>query len=77
MSTRIAMVLPDHLVTFIDEAVESGRTTNRSRFVAQLLERERRRQIAEHDAAILADVTETDFDRLAEYGAQVRMDDLA
>jgi len=45
--------------------------------VSRALERERRRRVAERDAAILAGAgTDADLDRLAEYAAGTSMDDL-
>lgn len=54
MSKQIAVRLPDDLVEFVDSAVSSGRARSRASVVLQALERERRRAIAEQDAAILA-----------------------
>ena len=72
------MRLPDDLVRFIDERVECGDASGRAAVVAAALERERRRQIAERDAAILARTQEKDdFDDLAAFGARTSLDDLA
>jgi len=54
MSKQIAVRLPDDLVAFVDELVGSGRERSRAAVVSRALERERRRAIAERDAAILA-----------------------
>jgi Arc/MetJ-type ribon-helix-helix transcriptional regulator len=54
MSKQIAVRLPEDLVEFVDSAVASGRARSRASVVSQALERERRRAIAEQDAAILA-----------------------
>jgi Arc/MetJ-type ribon-helix-helix transcriptional regulator len=54
MSKQIAVRLPEDLVEFVDSAVTSGRARSRASVVARALERERRRAIAERDAAILA-----------------------
>jgi Arc/MetJ-type ribon-helix-helix transcriptional regulator len=54
MSKQIAVRLPEDLVEFVDSAVTSGRARSRASVVSQALERERRRAIAEEDAAILA-----------------------
>ena len=73
MSKQIAVRLPDELVDFVDAVVGSGRGRSRAAVVAHALERERRRVIAERDAAILADVgPDPDLQRLAEYAARVR-----
>ncbi len=54
MSKQIAVRLPDEIVDFVDEIVESGAGRSRAAVVTRALERERRRAIAEHDAEILA-----------------------
>ncbi len=54
MSKQIAIRLPDELVAFVDEVVESGRERSRAAVVTRALERERRRMVAARDAAILA-----------------------
>ena len=62
---------------FIDELVKSGAATSRAAVVARALERERRRRIAERDAAILArGGTDADLDSLAHHAAATAMDDL-
>jgi Arc/MetJ-type ribon-helix-helix transcriptional regulator len=53
MSKQIAVRLPDELVEFVDEVVGSGRERSRAAVVSKALARERRRVIAERDAAIL------------------------
>ncbi|MDO5498290.1 MAG: ribbon-helix-helix domain-containing protein [Propionibacteriaceae bacterium] len=53
MTTQIAIRLPDEMVAFLDRAVTEGRAASRAALVATALEREMRRQVAEHDAAIL------------------------
>jgi Arc/MetJ-type ribon-helix-helix transcriptional regulator len=54
MSKQIAVRLSDDLVEFVDGVVGSGRERSRAAVVSRALERERRRAIAERDAAILA-----------------------
>ena len=54
MSTQIAVRLSDELVRFVDEQVRSGNASSRADVVQRALERERRRQSAERDAAIYA-----------------------
>jgi len=54
MSKQIAVRLPDELVEFVDELVESGTERSRAAVVSRALERERRRAIAARDAEILA-----------------------
>jgi len=70
MSRQIAVRLPDHLVDFLDEAVDSGAERSRATFVARALERERRRLMAARDAEILASAgSDPDLRELAEYAA--------
>jgi Arc/MetJ-type ribon-helix-helix transcriptional regulator len=77
MSTQIAVRLPDDLVAFVDDLVSHGVATSRAAVVSRALERERRRKVAERDAAILASAgTDTDLDSLAEYAVATSMDDL-
>jgi Arc/MetJ-type ribon-helix-helix transcriptional regulator len=54
MSKQIAVRLPNDLVDFVDDVVNSGAGRSRAAVVTQALERERRRVIAERDAEILA-----------------------
>jgi Arc/MetJ-type ribon-helix-helix transcriptional regulator len=54
MSKQIAVRLSDDLVEFVDKVVGSGRERSRAAVVTRALERDRRRVIAERDAAILA-----------------------
>lgn len=77
MSKQIAVRLPEELVDYIDELVQQGRATSRAEVVTQAVSHDRRRQRAERDAAILsAAAADRDLDQLAEYAAQVRMDEL-
>jgi Arc/MetJ-type ribon-helix-helix transcriptional regulator len=54
MSKQIAVRLPDELVEFVDEIVDSGAGRSRAAVVTRALERERRRASAARDAGILA-----------------------
>lgn len=54
MTKQIAVRLPDDLVSFVDGLVAAGAGSSRASVVTRALERERRRSIAERDAAILA-----------------------
>jgi Arc/MetJ-type ribon-helix-helix transcriptional regulator len=54
MSKQIAVRLPDALVDFVDEVVDSGVANSRAAVVARAVERERRRVLAARDAEILA-----------------------
>lgn len=77
MTTQIAVRLPDDLVAFVDDLVSHGDAASRAAVVSRALERERRRKIAERDAAILASAgLDTDLDSLAEFTATTPMDDL-
>jgi Arc/MetJ-type ribon-helix-helix transcriptional regulator len=70
MSKQIAVRLPDDLVDFVDEVVDSGTERSRATFVARALERERRRLTAARDAEILASAgPDPDLHKLAEYAA--------
>ncbi|MHB8394171.1 MAG: YlcI/YnfO family protein [Candidatus Dormibacteria bacterium] len=78
MSRQIAVRLPDDLVEFIDQLVVHGQATSRAAVVARAVDRERRREIAARDAAILCQAKpDPDLDRLAEYAARTPLDDLA
>lgn len=68
MSVQIAVRLPDELVAFVDEVVESGAERSRAAVVRRALERERRRAVAERDAEILARTgSDPELDGLAEH----------
>ncbi len=70
MSKQIAVRLPDELVEFVDEIVDSGGGRSRASVVTRALERERRRVIAERDAEILARTgADPELAGLAEYAA--------
>ena len=78
MSGLLTLRLPDDLVEFIDERVARGEAASRAAVVAAAVERERRREIAARDAAILArSPGRDDLDDLAAFAAQVPLDDLA
>jgi Arc/MetJ-type ribon-helix-helix transcriptional regulator len=77
MSTQIAVRLPEELVGFIDQLVAAGRATSRAAVVSRALERERRRELAARDAAILAAGGDDDMDALAEHAVRTSLDDLA
>jgi Arc/MetJ-type ribon-helix-helix transcriptional regulator len=77
MTTQIAVRLPDHLVAFMDDLVSHGDAASRAAVVSRALERERRRKIAQRDAAILATADpDTDLDSLVEFTVTTPMDDL-
>jgi Arc/MetJ-type ribon-helix-helix transcriptional regulator len=77
MTTQIAVRLPEDLVRFVDQLVSDGRAPSRAAVVSQALERERRREVAARDAAILATSSdEDDLDALAEHAARTPLADL-
>ena len=71
MSKQIAVRLPDDVVEFIDGEVRGRHVASRAAFVQVALERERRRVLADRDAALLSrqpgDLE--GFDILARYAA--------
>ena len=54
MNQQVTVRLPEELVAFMDRQVHEGRAASRAAVVAAAIERERRREIGERDAAILA-----------------------
>ena len=75
MSKQIAVRLPDELVEFVDEIVDSGTERSRAAVVTRALERERRRALAERDARILARTgPDPELAGLAEYAAGLPRD---
>lgn len=54
MSKQITVRLPDELVEFMDRLVDGNKASSRASVVARAMERERRRELAERDLAILA-----------------------
>ncbi|NCD21077.1 MAG: ribbon-helix-helix protein, CopG family, partial [Actinobacteria bacterium] len=48
MTTQIAIRLPDDMVAFLDKSVAAGKAPSRAALVARAVEREMRRQVAEH-----------------------------
>ncbi len=75
MTIQIAVRLPDDIVAFVDEQVSSGAAPSRAAVVARALEHERRRSVAEHDAAIYAAAAQPDgLEELARWAATRPMD---
>lgn len=74
MTTQIAVRLPDEIVEFVDQQVAEGTAPSRAAVVAQALEREMRRQLAEKDAKIYASLRSNEFDSLAGWAATQPMD---
>ena len=78
MSKQIAVRLPEDLVAFLDDLVAHGQASSRAAAVAKAVERQRRREVAERDVAILARTRDDDdgLDRLAEFAAGTPIDEL-
>ncbi len=75
MSKQIAVRLPDDLVDFVDEIVDSGTERSRAAVVTRALEHERRRNLAERDSRILARTgPDPELAGLAEYAAGASLD---
>jgi Arc/MetJ-type ribon-helix-helix transcriptional regulator len=75
MSKQIAVRLPDELVAFVDELVDSGAERSRAAVVSRALTRERRRAIAQRDAEILARTgPDLELQGLAEHAAALPSD---
>jgi Arc/MetJ-type ribon-helix-helix transcriptional regulator len=55
MSTQIAVRLPDDMVRFVDQLVETGRGSSRAAVITRALDRESRHEMAVQDAAIYAE----------------------
>jgi Arc/MetJ-type ribon-helix-helix transcriptional regulator len=55
VSTQIAVRLPDDTVAFLDRLVREKKAASRAEIIERALERERRREVAARDAAILAE----------------------
>lgn len=78
MSKQLTVRLPDRLVDFIDQLIAQGRATSRAAVISGAIERERRRAIAERDAAILSrHEDDDDLDELASYAAEISLEGLA
>ena len=68
VTIQIAIRLPDDMVAFLDKSVAAGNAPSRAALVARAVEREMRRQVAEHDAAILRRRgTTDDLDELVDW----------
>ncbi|MGW1346469.1 ribbon-helix-helix domain-containing protein [Kribbella sp. NPDC002412] len=64
MSKQITVRLPDELVEFMDQLVAADKASSRATVVARAMERERRRELAARDLAILAEHDGDDLDDL-------------
>ena len=68
MTTQITVRLDDDLVEFVDQLVRDGKEKSRASAVSRAIQRERRREAAERDARILADLRHPDdLDSLVDY----------
>jgi Arc/MetJ-type ribon-helix-helix transcriptional regulator len=80
MSKQITVRLPDEIVEFIDRLVDDKQAPSRATVVARAMERERRRDLAAKDAAILAALADTadsdDLNDLATYAGSTPLADL-
>lgn len=75
MSRQIAVRLSEELVEFIDRLVADGCASSRAAVVSQALQRERGRELAARNAALLAaTATDPDLDALAEHAARTPLD---
>jgi Arc/MetJ-type ribon-helix-helix transcriptional regulator len=78
MRKQIAIRLPEDLVDFVDEQVRSGRATSRADAVTRALARERRRERAARDLAVLLTERHLDdpdqLDDLAEFARTIPID---
>ena len=75
MSRQVAVRLPDDLVAFMDDLVAQGTEKSRATVMTRALERERRRELAVRDVAILSRTgADNDMERLAEYAARLPID---
>ncbi|GAB2768574.1 hypothetical protein GCM10027020_21960 [Nocardioides salsibiostraticola] len=70
MRIQIAVRLPEEMVAFLDRTVATGKAPSRAALVAAAVEREMRRQAAEHDAQILhEDGPADDLDDLVQWSS--------
>jgi Arc/MetJ-type ribon-helix-helix transcriptional regulator len=70
MTTQIAIRLPREMVEFLDQLVARGEAKSRAAAVMRALELDRRRRMAEHDAAIYAGSKDRGLDSLAAWAAK-------
>ncbi|GAA1683594.1 ribbon-helix-helix domain-containing protein [Kribbella sp. NPDC056951] len=77
MSKQITVRLPDELVDFMDQLVATDKATSRASVVARAMERERRRELAARDLAILAEYGDyPEFEGLASAASGTALSDL-
>ncbi|MEI8409575.1 MULTISPECIES: ribbon-helix-helix domain-containing protein [unclassified Kribbella] len=77
MSKQITVRLPDELVEFMDQLVAADKASSRATVVARAMERERRRELAARDLAILTEHGDyDDLDGLAAAASGTVLTDL-
>jgi Arc/MetJ-type ribon-helix-helix transcriptional regulator len=77
MSKQITVRLPDELVEFMDQLVAADKASSRATVVARAMERERRRELAARDLAILTEYGDyDDLDGLATAASGTVLSDL-
>jgi Arc/MetJ-type ribon-helix-helix transcriptional regulator len=77
MSKQITVRLPDELVEFMDQLVAADKASSRATVVARAMERERRRELAARDLAILTEAGGyDDLDGLAPAASGTVLSDL-
>ena len=77
MSKQITVRLPDELVEFMDQLVAADKASSRATVVARAMERERRRELAVRDLAILTEHGDyDDLDGLATAASGTVLTDL-
>ncbi|MEU4601670.1 YlcI/YnfO family protein [Kribbella sp. NPDC023972] len=77
MSKQITVRLPDELVEFMDQLVAADKASSRATVVARAMERERRRELAARDLAILTESGDyDDLDGLATAASGTVLSDL-
>jgi len=77
MSKQITVRLPDELVDFMDKLVGDHKAASRASVVARAMERERRRELAARDLAILTEHGDyPDLDGLSGAAAGTVLSDL-
>jgi Arc/MetJ-type ribon-helix-helix transcriptional regulator len=77
MSKQITVRLPDELVDFMDQLVAADKASSRASVVTRAMERERRRELAARDLAILTEYGDyDDLDGLATAASGTVLSDL-
>jgi len=70
MTTQITVRLPEEVVEYIDSLVEAGEAKSRAAVVTRVLQHERRRLQARHDALIYATTSDPDLEGFGEWASQ-------